>query len=136
MTSTLEPSADTGPDADLPSDFGMRVAVVLNAKAGAARDANKRVLKDKIADAVARIGHLVDIAFVEPRDWRHALSVLAGRDDVDAVIVGGGDGSISTAGSIFVGTGKAMGVIPLGTFNLFARSLRIPIGFDEVLDAL
>jgi diacylglycerol kinase family enzyme len=115
---------------------GLRVAVVVNAKAGAARASDHRVLEAKITDAVAAIGSLVAIDFVEPRRWRSALQALADRPDVDAVIVGGGDGSISAAGSIFVGTGKAMGVIPLGTFNLFARSLRIPIGFDAALAAL
>lgn len=55
---------------------------------------------------------------------------------MDTVIVGGGDGSISSAGTVFVDSGKAMGVIPLGTFNLFARSLRIPIGFEAFLGAL
>ncbi len=119
-----------------PAVFGMRVAVAINAKAGAARDCDRREIKDSIAEAVETIGSLVEISFVEPRNWRPALAALARRDDVDAVIVGGGDGSVSTAGSIFVGTGKAMGVIPLGTFNLFARSLRIPIGFAAALDAL
>jgi diacylglycerol kinase family enzyme len=114
----------------------LRVAVMINAKAGAARASDRSVLEQRIATAVAGIGTVSQIAFVEPRHWRSTLTALVERDDVDAVIVGGGDGSISTAGSIFVGTGKAMGVIPLGTFNLFARSLRIPIGFDAALAAL
>jgi diacylglycerol kinase family enzyme len=115
---------------------GLRVAVVINAKAGAARASDRRTLEERITAAVAGIGTVSQITFVEPRHWRSTLTGLAARSDLDAVIVGGGDGSISTAGSIFVGTGKAMGVIPLGTFNLFARSLRIPIGFEAALAAL
>ena len=113
-----------------------RVAVVINAKAGTARVTDRRLLRERIAEAVAVVGELVETVFVEPRAWSRTLEALAAREDIDTVIVGGGDGSVSTAGAIFVGTGKAMGVIPLGTFNLFARSLKIPIGFDDALASL
>lgn len=113
-----------------------RVAVAINAKAGAARASDHGLLKQQIRDAVGAIGEVVDITFVEPRAWMRSLTALRARDDVDTVIVGGGDGSISSAGTVFVDSGKAMGVIPLGTFNLFARSLRIPIGFEAFLGAL
>lgn len=135
---TASPAGSTPPEAGstAPAPLALRLVVAINAKAGAARATDRRVLRDKITEAVAGIGTLADLVFVEPRNWRRTLTALAGRGDIDGVIVGGGDGSISTAGSIFVGTGKAMGVIPLGTFNLFARSLRIPIGFDAALEAL
>jgi diacylglycerol kinase family enzyme len=140
MTDTLVPqqvsAEDSGESSPLGAAAGLSVAVVINAKAGAARTYDRALLKTKISEAVEKIGRLTELVFVEPRNWKRTLKALADRPDVDAVIVGGGDGSISTAGSIFVGTGKAMGLIPLGTFNLFARSLRIPIGFDAALEAL
>lgn len=113
-----------------------RIAVAINAKAGAARASDRRMLKDRIREAVEPIGTLQEIVFVEPRAWMRTLQAFADRPDIDTVIVGGGDGSISSAGQVFVGSGKTMGVIPLGTFNLFARSLRIPVGFDAALAAL
>lgn len=42
------------------------------------------------------------------------------------VIVGGGDGSLSAAAGVLAGTGAVLGVLPLGTANDFARTLRIP----------
>lgn len=42
------------------------------------------------------------------------------------VIVGGGDGSLSAAARVLAGTGVALGVLPLGTANDLARTLRIP----------
>ena len=42
------------------------------------------------------------------------------------MIVGGGDGSLSAAARVLAGTGAVLGVLPLGTANDFARTLRIP----------
>ncbi|WP_232288266.1 lipid kinase [Anaeromyxobacter sp. K] len=50
-----------------------------------------------------------------------AVAAGAGR-----VIVGGGDGSLAAAASALAGTGAALGVLPLGTANDFARTLGIP----------
>ncbi|WP_075217195.1 diacylglycerol/lipid kinase family protein [Mongoliimonas terrestris] len=135
MTSLDEAGVDEAPGRASGGPAG-RVVVVINAKAGAARASDRADLVARIRDAVAAVGTLVDIQFVEPKAWTRTLTGFAERPDVDTVIVGGGDGSVSSAGQVFVGTGKAMGVIPLGTFNLFARSLAIPIGLDETLAAL
>lgn len=113
-----------------------RIAVAINAKAGTARTADRGRLRERIREVLAARGEVVDVAFVEPRAWKRTLQALASRPDLDVVVVGGGDGSISTAGAIFAGSDKAMGVVPLGTFNLFARSLGIPVGMEAALDAL
>jgi YegS/Rv2252/BmrU family lipid kinase len=43
------------------------------------------------------------------------------------VIVGGGDGTLSTCAETLAGSHVAMGVLPLGTGNTFARSIGIPV---------
>lgn len=43
------------------------------------------------------------------------------------IVAAGGDGTISAVASVLRGSGVTMGVIPLGTFNYFARSLDIPL---------
>jgi diacylglycerol kinase (ATP) len=47
------------------------------------------------------------------------------------VIVGGGDGTLSTCADYLVHTDVAMGVLPLGTGNTWARSLGLPLDLDE-----
>jgi len=47
------------------------------------------------------------------------------------VIVGGGDGSIGAAASALKGTETALGILPLGTLNHFARDLGIPFPIEE-----
>jgi hypothetical protein len=49
------------------------------------------------------------------------------RGELDAVVVGGGDGSIRTVASILVGSDVPLGIIPLGTLNHFAKDLRVPL---------
>lgn len=48
------------------------------------------------------------------------------RDGADLVILGGGDGTISTVVDFLAGSLPALGVLPLGTANDFARTLQIP----------
>jgi diacylglycerol kinase family enzyme len=42
------------------------------------------------------------------------------------VVAGGGDGTINAVASQVVGTDKALGILPLGTLNHFAKDLKIP----------
>ena len=49
------------------------------------------------------------------------------RDGVDAVLVAGGDGMVNSIGGILVGTPVALGVIPTGSGNGFARHFGIPL---------
>jgi diacylglycerol kinase (ATP) len=49
---------------------------------------------------------------------------LASRPDV--LVVGGGDGTVSCAAAKVAGTKVALGVLPLGTANDFARTLEVP----------
>lgn len=49
------------------------------------------------------------------------------------VIVGGGDGSLSESIDDFVGTDTVFALLPLGTANSFARTMRIPIDLDGAI---
>jgi|GEM_PF-166937 len=52
------------------------------------------------------------------------------------IIVGGGDGTISSVVDYFVERDIALGVLPLGTGNSFARSLGIPVDINGALDVI
>lgn len=45
---------------------------------------------------------------------------------VDLVIIGGGDGTLNTAVQSLVDTGLPLGILPLGTANDLARTLKLP----------
>lgn len=58
----------------------------------------------------------------------------AQRDEV--ICAAGGDGTINLVASLILGRGVPLGVIPLGTFNYFARDLGIPLEPREAAAAL
>lgn len=53
------------------------------------------------------------------------------RDQVDLVIVGGGDGTLNAALEGLVETGLPLGILPLGTANDLALTLNIPRSLPE-----
>jgi YegS/Rv2252/BmrU family lipid kinase len=52
------------------------------------------------------------------------------------VIVGGGDGTLSSAVDYFVGTDAVFAVLPLGTANSFARTLGLPLDLEGAIEAI
>lgn len=46
------------------------------------------------------------------------------------IVAAGGDGTLNAVASALVGTGTALGILPLGTFNHFAKDLRIPLELE------
>lgn len=65
---------------------------------------------------------------------RHA--VAAARIRGGAVVAAGGDGSLNAVAQVVLGSGCAFGVLPLGTFNYFARTHGIPTETEGALRAL
>src|SRR6266478_9185340 len=50
------------------------------------------------------------------------------------VVVAGGDGTVGAVVRQLAGTRCRIGIIPLGTFNNFAMSLRVPAALDKAID--
>jgi diacylglycerol kinase family enzyme len=57
----------------------------------------------------------------------------AAASEADVVVAGGGDGTVSTVAGALAGGPKPLGVLPLGTWNHFARDLNIPLRPDEAV---
>jgi diacylglycerol kinase family enzyme len=68
-----------------------------------------------------------------------AAATALARDAVergdDVVIVAGGDGTINEVIQALAGTTVALGVLPLGTVNVWAREIGLPVPFHPVAAA-
>jgi diacylglycerol kinase family enzyme len=60
----------------------------------------------------------------------------AARSKSDAVVVAGGDGTVTAMAEAAVETGKPMLILPMGTANLLARDLSLPLEIDAWVAAL
>lgn len=98
---------------------------VINAAAGRDAEAAKRELIETALNQAGRRGELV---FAGPADLPEAARQAAHRALAThtAVVAVGGDGTINTVAQAAHSIGCAMGVVPQGTFNYFARAHRIP----------
>ncbi len=78
------------------------------------------------------------IRYLRSRDWEiqtitvmaqeiSAVSRRAAQSGVDVVIIGGGDGSVGLAANGLVGSDTQLGIFPIGTGNVFARDILLPV---------
>ncbi|MBF0325760.1 MAG: sphingosine kinase [Alphaproteobacteria bacterium] len=105
----------------------MRLALVINRAAGTFRRLPLEQTVEAIAGQFQAAGHAVEVEVCGRRDLAARLSALATRSDIDAVIAGGGDGTILTAVLAGIGRTKPLGLLPLGTLNLLARDIGLPL---------
>jgi diacylglycerol kinase family enzyme len=82
------------------------------------------------------LGSGVTVVMAAPEDIAAELQTAFQSARFDTVIAGGGDGTVSAAGKLALDTGKTLGVVPLGTMNLFARALGMPQELEPAFHAL
>jgi len=103
------------------------IPVILNGTAGkglSASEARELLGQLKQAGLEARLLAGNDIG---------ELARRAIADKPRLLVAGGGDGTLSSVADVLRGTDTALGILPLGTLNHFARDLRIPL---ELKDAV
>jgi diacylglycerol kinase family enzyme len=98
--------------------------VIVNLSSGTAED---RKTLEKISDAFRSAGAEAKIEHAASGEEILELARRAAIGESDLVVAGGGDGTLSTVASALVGGPKALGVLPLGTLNHFAKDLGIPL---------
>jgi diacylglycerol kinase family enzyme len=115
----------------------VRVVVIVNSGGGTVRreGLDAATLRGMFRDA----GVDADVRFVpgEQLDATAREAVRSGADAPDAIIAGGGDGTIRCVAAHLAGgsagTSIPLGVLPLGTLNHFARDLGIPVEIPEAV---
>ncbi|MCT7662716.1 diacylglycerol/lipid kinase family protein [Shinella kummerowiae] len=114
----------------------MRIQAIFNRDGGTFRTTDMEAFARHAEDAFAAAGHHLDCDIVEGADIEMALKRCSDRTDLDAMLAGGGDGTVSAAAGLAWQNKMPLGIVPAGTMNLFARSLNIPLDIWQAIDAL
>ncbi len=80
----------------------------------------------------------IDYQIIITERAKHAieLSKEAVKNNIDAVIAVGGDGSVNEVGRSLIHTDVAMGILPLGSGNGLARHLKIPMNIEGAIEKI
>ncbi|SNS25604.1 Diacylglycerol kinase family enzyme [Granulicella rosea] len=99
-----------------------RVQVLLNRQSGGENDSSAR-----IAERFA-LNHM-PCEVIEFRAGANAgmLARRAAETPETIVVAAGGDGTVSAIACALAGTGRPLGVLPVGTLNHFAKDLGLPL---------
>ena len=113
----------------------MRVAFIVNPTA---RHGRSRTAQARLPERAHALG--LDATFFETLEPRHAVELArAAAPAFDAVVAVGGDGTVHEVAAGLIRAGEAcraaLGVLPLGTGNDFAKLLALGSG-EDALDAL
>src|SRR4051794_14524506 len=109
----------------------MRLLLLVNASASAVT-ARGRVVIQKALSA----DHEVTTAETSRRGHASRLAQGAAADGIDVVVVLGGDGTLNEAANGLAGTATALGVLPGGSTNVFARTIGTPADPIEATGSL
>jgi diacylglycerol kinase family enzyme len=97
--------------------------VILNSRSG---NGSKGDVGPELDSMAATLGVHCDIERVRTRTHLIQAARKAASSNCDVVIAAGGDGTVNAVANELVGTEKSLGVLPLGTFNYFAREMGLP----------
>lgn len=110
-----------------------RLLALLNVHAGEADHAGVAGLKTRLAAIFAGLDVEAGLVFCsgpELKPLAEKALAKAKAGEIDAVVVGGGDGSIRTVAGVLANSGVPLGILPLGTLNHFAKDLGIPTDLE------
>jgi len=110
----------------------MKLIALINAKAGSLASTPNVDQTEHIREAFAAERMNADVRTLQGHDIRHAAK-QALSENPDAIVAGGGDGTISTVAGVLANSNIPLGVLPLGTLNHFAKDLGIPMDIEAAV---
>jgi diacylglycerol kinase family enzyme len=87
-------------------------------------------------EAAGRAHRIVVAGSPDEVERQTRLAMVAARREPQVIVAAGGDGTINLVAGLVLERDLPFGVIPLGTFNYFARDLGIPLDPREAATAI
>ena len=107
-----------------------KIAVIINASAGSGCGSE---WVEQLTGKFRACGMEIDITLAKSGAQTVDAAHRAVNQGATVIVAGGGDGTINAVASVVTGTGAALGVLPLGTLNHFAKDLHIPLELDQAI---
>src|SRR3546814_9450143 len=114
----------------------MKFFAVFNRDGGTFKTTDMEAYCARAATAFREAGHEIECHVVAGDEVVATMRKAAETPGVEGLIAGGGDGTISAAADIAWRRGLTLAIVPAGTMNLFARSLKLPLDIWAVLDVM
>jgi len=115
----------------------MRFQVLVNGGAGSVDETDEGGQVAAIEAAFEAAGAEATVEVVAPDRIQATMRrIWDGEDRPDAIVIAGGDGTVNCAAGEAAGTDLVVGVLPLGTFNHFAKDLGLPTDLAGAAAAL
>ncbi len=111
----------------------MNIRLIINPNSGPVENPQ---LIDELTDALQTQGIQAEICTTTPEEDGEGLAAAAAKAGAKLVIVAGGDGTIEAVSRGLVHTQTVLGIIPLGTRNNIAASLKIPTLLTQAIQTL
>jgi YegS/Rv2252/BmrU family lipid kinase len=110
----------------------VKVIVFVNANAGNRNARAAGDLKETISETFDALGVRCTVHDLPSKQAERAIKEAVAKEP-DAIVVGGGDGTLSTAAAVLAGGNIPLGILPLGTLNHFAKDLGIPLDLKQAV---
>ncbi len=111
----------------------VNIAVIVNSTSGPGHQQN---VENVLAEAFKAARVTARISMARTGAEVITLAQEAARGDADAIVAAGGDGTISSVATQVINTNKALGVLPFGTMNHFAKDLGIPLEIAGAVETI
>lgn len=118
-------SSSQPPESDIPLNQ-RPLFVVLNSGSGQHQGPDAEEVITTVLTEAGRQVELVPVSDSRRLATAARRAVRLARTRQGIVVAAGGDGTLNAVSQALVGTGLPLGVVPLGTFNYFARNHGLP----------
>ena len=93
-------------------------------------------LRRRVRDRLGAMSDVFTEVLVDPQLNLAERAAEAAREKADLVVVAGGDGTVREVAGALVSTDVTLAIVPFGTFNNLALSLKLPADPEAICDLI